>query len=95
MKKALYIGLLVIEVIALFIPIFFVLYLGGMLAAAIAFIVAAAIYAFLAIYAAKQKKAGNEAGLKKAKIITALVCPAIYVVFIIYFIYVCEALGVI
>ena len=95
MKKALYILLLVIEAASLFLPLFFILYMNGVAAAAIAFAAVAAVYAFLGIRAFKQKKAEDEAGFKKSKTIIALVCPVIWVAFIAYFFYVCAALGVI
>ena len=95
MKKALYILLLVIEAASLFLPLFFILYLHEFLVSAIAFLAIAAVYAFLGIRAFKQKKAEDEAGLKKSKIIIALVCPVVWAAFIVYFIYVCTALGVI
>ena len=60
----------------------------------IALLAVAAAYAFLGIRAFKQKKAGDEVGLKKTKIFIALVCPAIWAVFIAYFLYVCKALGI-
>ena len=68
MKKALYILLLVIEAASLFLPLFFILYLHEFLVSAIAFLAIAAVYAFLGIRAFKQKKAEDEAGLKKSKI---------------------------
>jgi membrane protein implicated in regulation of membrane protease activity len=95
MKKALYIILLGVEAASLFFPLFFILYLNGLLVSVIAFLAIAAVYAFLVIRAFKQKKSEDEAGLKKSKIIIALVCPAIWVAFIAYFFYVCTALGVI
>ena len=95
MKKALYVILLVAEAASLFIPFFFLLYLQELLVGAIALLAVAAVYAFLGIRAFKQKKAEDEEGLKKSKIIIALVCPAIWVAFIAYFFYVCTALGVI
>ena len=95
MKKALYIILLAVEAASLFFPLFFILYLNGLLVSIIAFLAVAAVYAFLGIRAFKQKKAGDEVALKKSRIIIALVCPAIWVAFIAYFFYVCTALGVI
>lgn len=95
MKKALYIILLAVEAASLFFPLFFILYLNGLPVSIIAFLAVAAVYAFLGIRAFKQKKAEDEEGLKKSKIIIALVCPAIWVAFIAYFFYVCTALGVI
>ena len=94
MKKALYVILLVAEAASLFIPFFFILYLHEFLVSAIAFLAIAAVYAFLGIRAFKQKKAEDEAGLKKSKIFIALVCPAIWAAFIAYFFYVCAALGI-
>ena len=95
MKKTLYIILLAVEALSIFLPLFFILYLQRFLASFLALLAVAAIYAFLGIRAAKQKKAGDEAGLKKSKIYIALVCPVIWVAFIVYFFYVCTALGVI
>ena len=95
MKKAPYIILLAVEAASLFFPLFFILYLNGMLASVLVFVAIAAVYAFLGMRAAKQKKSEDEAGFKKSKIIIALVCPAIWVAFIAYFFYVCTALGVI
>ena len=95
MKKTLYIILLVIEILSLLLPLFFVLYLQGVLACALVFAVIAAVYALLGFRAAKQKKAEDASGLKKSRIFLALVSPAVWVAFIVYFIYVCEALGVI
>ena len=95
MKKTLYIILLGVEAASLFFPLFFILYLNGLLVSVIALLVIAAVYAFLGIRAFKQKKAGDEVGLKKSKIFIALVCPAIWAAFIAYFFYVCAALGVI
>lgn len=95
MKKALYIVLLVIEALSLIFPLYFILYLDGILVGALALVIIAAVYAFLGIRAFKQNKAGDEAGFKKSKIIVALVCPVIWVAFIAYFFYVCAALGVI
>ena len=95
MKKALYIVLLVIEALSLIFPLYFLLYFNGILVSALALVVVAAVYAFLGIRAFKQKKAEDEAGLKKSKIIIALVCPVVWAAFIVYFIYVCTALGVI
>ena len=94
MKKALYIILLAVEAASLFFPLFLILYLNGLLVSIIAFLAVAAVYAFLGIRAIKQKKAGDEAALKKSKIFIALVCPAIWAVFIAYFLYVCKALGI-
>ena len=94
MKKALYIILLAAEAASLFIPFFFMLYLQELLLGVIAFLAVAAVYAFLGIRAFKQKKAEDEAGLKKSKIFIALVCPAIWAAFIAYFLYVCKALGI-
>ena len=95
MKKTLYIILLVVEAASLFLPLFFVLYFEGLLVSILALAAIAAVYALLGIRAFKQKKAGDEAGLKKSKIIIALVCPVVWAAFIVYFIYVCTALGVI
>ena len=95
MKKALYIILIAVEAASLFIPFFFMLYMQELLLGVIALLVVTATYAFLGIRAFKQKKAGDEAALKKSKIFIALVCPAIWAVFIAYFLYVCAALGVI
>ena len=94
MKKVLYIILLVAEAASLFIPFLFMLYMQELLLGATALLVIAAVYAFLGIRAIKQKKAGDEAGLKKSKIFIALVCPAIWAAFIAYFLYVCKALGI-
>ena len=94
MKKALYVILLVAEAASLFIPFFFILYLQELLLGVIALLAVAAVYAFLGIRAFKQKKAGDEVGLKKTKIFIALVCPAIWAAFIAYFLYVCKALGI-
>ena len=94
MKKALYIILLAVEAASLFFPLFFILYLNGLLVSIIAFLAVAAVYAFLGIRAFKQKKAEDEEGLKKSKIFIALVCPAIWAAFIAYFFYVCAALGI-
>ena len=49
----------------------------------------------ISAYVTAQKKAEDEEGLKKSKIIIALVCPIVWAAFIVYFIYVCTALGVI
>ena len=95
MNKALYILLLVIEAASLFFPLFFILYFHGFLVSVIVLLAIAAVYAFLGICAFKQKKSEDEAGLKKLKIIIALVCPAVWAVFIVYFLYICTALGVI
>ena len=95
MKKALYIILLVIEALSLVLPLYFMLYFHGILGSTLALVAFAAVYAFLGIRALKQKKAGDEAGLKKSKIFIALVCPVIWAAFIAYFLYICEALGVI
>ena len=95
MKKALYFGLVILEGISLFVPLFFILYLNEFLVSAIAFLVIAAVYAFLGIRAFKQKKAGDESGIKKTRIFAALVSPVVWVLFIIYFLYICEALGVV
>ena len=95
MKKTLYIILLAVESASLFIPLFFILYFNGTLVSVLALAAIAAVYALFGIRAAKQKKAEDEAGLKKTKIFTALVCPVAWVAFIAYFLYVCEALGVI
>lgn len=95
MKKILYVILLVAEAASLFIPLLFMLYMQELLAGVIALLAVAAVYAFLGIRAYKQKKAGDEAALKKSKIFIALVCPAIWAAFIAYFLYVCAALGVI
>ena len=94
MKKALYIILIAVEAASLFIPFFFMLYMQELLTGVIALLVVAATYAFLGIRAFKQKRAEDEAGLKKSKIFIALVCPAIWVAFIAYFLYVCAALGI-
>ena len=72
MKKALYIILLAVEAASLFFPLFFILYLNGLLVSIIAFLAVAAVYAFLGIRAFKQKKAGDEAALKKSKIFIPL-----------------------
>ena len=95
MKKALYYVLLGLEGITLFFPIFFIFFFHGFLISLLLFLAIAAVYAFLGIRAFKQKQAEDEAGLKKSKIIIALVCPVIWAAFIAYFFYVCEALGVI
>ena len=94
MKKALYIILLAVEAASLFIPFFFILYMQELLTGVIALLAVAATYAFLGIRAFKQKRAEDEAGLKKSKIFIALVCPAIWAAFIAYFLYVCAALGI-
>ena len=95
MKQALYFCLVILEAISLFVPIFFILYFQELLLSFLVFIAIAAAYVFLGIRAFKQKKAGDEAGLKKSKIFIALVCPVIWAAFIAYFLYICEALGVI
>ena len=94
MKKTLYIGLLVFEAISLLLPLYFVLFLEGILTGVLVFVAVAAIYALLGFYAAKQKKAEDEAGLKKTKVFAALVCPVVWVAFIVYFLSVCIVLGV-
>lgn len=94
MKKTLYIVLLVVEALSLLLPLYFVLFFEGILTGALVLVAVAAIYALLGFYAAKQKKAENEAGLKKIRIFTALVCPLAWVAFIVYFLSVCIALGV-
>ena len=94
MKKPLYIALLVVEALSLLLPLYFVLFFEGVLVAALALVAVAAIYAIFGFRAAKQKKAEDEAGLKKTRIFTALVCPVVWVAFIVYFISVCMALGV-
>ena len=95
MKKTLYAILLAIEALSLIIPLFFILYFHGFAVSVIALLVVAAVYAVLVSRAFKQKKAGDEAALKKSRIVIALVCPVIWAVFIAYFFYVCAALGVI
>ena len=95
MKKALYYVLLGLEGITMFFPIFLIFFFHGFLISLLLFLAIAAVYAFLGIRAFKQKQAEDEAGLKKSKIIIALVCPVIWAAFIAYFFYVCEALGVI
>lgn len=95
MKKALYIILLAVETLSLFLPLYFVLYFHGVLVSFITFLAFIAIYAFFVIRAVKQKKAGDEAGLKKTRIFAALVSPVIWVAFVGYFYYICAALGVI
>ena len=95
MKNPLYIALLVVEALSLLLPLYFVLFFEGVLVAALTLVAVAAIYALFGFRAAKQKKAEDEAGFKKTRIFTALVSPAVWVVFIAYFLYVCSALGVI
>ena len=95
MKKTLYIILLAVEAVSLLFPLFFVLYFEGILTSVLALVAVAAVYALLGFRAAKQKKAEDEAGLKKTRIFTALVSPVAWVAFIAYFIYVSEALGII
>ena len=94
MKKTLYIILLVVEAASLFLPLFFVLYFHGMLVSSLILLAIAGVYAFFGIRASRQKKAEDESGLKKTRIFTALVSPVVWVAFIAYFLYVCEALGV-
>ena len=95
MKKALYIVLLAVEIFSLFVPVFAILYFHGVLASVLLLLAMAAVYVLLGVRAAKQKKAENEEGLKKTRIITALICPVVWVAFIAYFYYICYALGVI
>ena len=95
MKKPLYIILLAVEAVSLLFPLFFILYFHGMLVSALLLLAIAGAYAFFGIRASKQKKAGDESGIKQTRIFAALVSPVVWVLFIIYFLYICEALGVV
>ena len=95
MKKPLYIILLAVEAVSLLFPLFFILYFHGMLVSALLLLAIAGVYAFFGLRASRQKKAEDEAGLKKTRIFAALVSPVVWVLFIIYFLYICEALGVV
>ena len=95
MKKTLYIILLAVEALSLIIPFMFLIYFQDFLIGGLALLVVAAVYAFLGIRAFKQKKAGDEAALKKSRIMIALVCPVIWAAFIAYFFFICSALGII
>ena len=84
MKKVLYIILLIVEIIALLLPLLFIVAVNDWTIGAWFLLPIVAIYTFFGICAIKQKKAGNEKALKRTKILAALVSPAIFVAFAVF-----------